>query len=124
MVLIFCLYNPNIALHINANISPSHSHTNFGDRHIINAYCHTDFKNFQLAKIMEYRKIGPASSEVYEELHKSYNPASSEPAVDWDVEIVGTVLISSILKPPILTVLYTYIICTTPTPISHMPLCL
>ena len=37
---------------------------------------------------MKYRKMGPASREVYEEPHKSYNPASSEPAVGWNVEIV------------------------------------
>ncbi len=50
---------------------------------------------------MGYRKMGPASSEVYEEPHKSYNPASSEPAVIWDVEIVDAVLLSSILKIPL-----------------------
>ncbi len=46
--------------------------------------------------------MGPAGSEVYEEEvafeYEALTPAGSEPAVDWDEEIVDAVLVSSILN--------------------------
>ncbi len=52
---------------------------------------------------MVYRKMGPAGSEVYEEdivlgYESALIPADSEPAVDWDQEIMDAVLVSSILN--------------------------
>ncbi len=55
--------------------------------------------------IMEYRKMGIAGSEVYEEdiafEYEALIPAGSEPAVDLDKEIVDAVMVSSILKLPL-----------------------
>ncbi len=52
---------------------------------------------------MVYRKMGPAGSEVEEEhvvfgYEPSLIPAGSEPALDWDQEIVDAVLVSSMLN--------------------------